>query len=79
MVTRCHLCGGTTEPQRVTAENWWGDQLSLVENVPAWVCSNCGEKYFTADICKQLDQLRRKPPEAKRTLEVPVYLFSPAA
>ena len=79
MVTRCHLCGGKTEQQRVTAENWWGNQLALVENVPAWVCSNCGERYFGADICKQLDQLRRKPPEAERTLEVPVYTFSPAA
>ena len=35
MVTRCYLCGGKTELRRITAENWWGDQLALVENVPA--------------------------------------------
>lgn len=79
MVSRCHLCGGSTEQQRVTAENWWGDRLALVENVPAWVCNDCGEKYFDAQICEQLDQLRRQPPPADRTLEVPVYNFSPAA
>ena len=79
MVTQCHLCGGKTESQRVTAENWWGGQLALVENVPAWICSDCGEKYFDADTCKQLDQLRRKPPDAERTLKIPVYSFRPAA
>ena len=38
MVTKCYLCGGTPEFRHVTAENWWGEQLVLVENVPAWVC-----------------------------------------
>ena len=44
MVTRCHLCGGETERALVTAENWWGDELALVEGVPADVCQQCGEQ-----------------------------------
>lgn len=79
MVSRCHLCGGDTEQQKVTAENWWGEKLALVENVPASVCINCGEKYFDAETCKRLDQLRRRPPDVERTVEVPVYAFAPAA
>jgi YgiT-type zinc finger domain-containing protein len=79
MISRCYLCGGATEHRLVTAENWWGDDLALVENVPASVCSNCGEKYFDANICKQLDELRRKPPAAQRTVEVPIYEFESAA
>ncbi len=78
MISRCYLCGGGTERQSVTAENWWGDDLALVENVPAWVCNNCGEKYFDSETCKQLDELRRKPPDAQRTVEVPVYAFTSA-
>lgn len=76
MVTRCFICGGKTERRRVTAENWWGDKLSLVENVPAWVCEDCGEAYFDADTCRQLDRIRETPPEAERTVQVPVYAFS---
>jgi len=76
MVTRCFFCGGGTEARRVTAENWWGDKLALVENVPAWVCVDCGEPYFEAQTCKLLDRLRAAPPAVQRTLEVPVYSFS---
>jgi YgiT-type zinc finger domain-containing protein len=79
MISRCYLCGGKTTSQRVTAENWWGDELALVENVPAWVCENCGEQYFDAKISKQLDQLRLKPPESRRTVEVQVYEFGTPA
>ena len=75
-MTRCYLCGGETEHRLVTAENWWGDQLTLVEDVPAWVCEDCGESYFDAEVCKHLDRLRKAPPAARRTLEIPVYAFS---
>jgi YgiT-type zinc finger domain-containing protein len=61
MVTRCYLCGGRTVRRFVTAENWWGDKLALVENVPAWVCDECGEAYFDAETCRQLDRLREAP------------------
>jgi hypothetical protein len=49
--------------------------LALVENVPGWVCEECGEAYFDAETCKQLDRLREASPPAQRTIEVPVYLF----
>jgi YgiT-type zinc finger domain-containing protein len=79
MVTRCYLCGATTERRNVTAENWWGDELSLVENVPAWVCRQCGETYFDAETSKQLDRLRQAPPATTRTVSVPIYPFEAAA
>ncbi len=76
MVTRCFFCGGKTELRRVTAHNWWGDKLALVENVPAWVCVNCGEPYFAAETCKLMDRMRSAPPPARRTMHVPVYTLS---
>ena len=75
MVTRCYFCGGTTRPATVTAENWWGNQLALVEDVPAQVCEDCGEPYFEAETAKELDRLRMAPPVAERIVEVPVYSF----
>ena len=76
MLTRCYFCGGKIEARRVTAENWWGETLALVENVPALVCRNCGESYFEAETCKKLDHLRTTPPPALKTVQVPVYTFS---
>lgn len=75
-LAKCYFCGGEIEHRRVTAENWWGDSLALVEDVPALVCRNCGEQYFEADTCRKLDKLRTTPPRARKTIEVPVYRFS---
>jgi YgiT-type zinc finger domain-containing protein len=75
MVTRCYLCGGKTEHRLITAENWWGDKLMLVENVPAWVCENCGEAYLDGEVCLELDRMWESPPPLDRKLEVPVYLY----
>ncbi|MBE3573464.1 MAG: type II toxin-antitoxin system MqsA family antitoxin [Moorella humiferrea] len=79
MVSKCYLCGGKTVKKLVTAENWWGDKLTLVEDVPAWVCEDCGEKYFDADVCRVLDAMRETPPVEKRFIRVPVYGFKEAA
>ena len=75
MVARCRLCGGPTEHRNVTTEKWWGNDLAFIENVPAWVCAICGEPYFDAATCTQLDALR---PDAQRKVEVPVYDFGSA-
>lgn len=75
MVSKCYLCGGSTTEQVVTAENWWGEHLTLIKNVPAWVCTQCGEKYFDSPVCKALDTMRKKPGEPTASLEVPVYFF----
>lgn len=76
MITQCYFCGGTPVPKAVTAENWWGEALVLVEGVPALVCDTCGETYFDAETSRQLDELRRSPPPQRRVVEVPVYEFS---
>ncbi|MSQ28311.1 MAG: type II toxin-antitoxin system MqsA family antitoxin [Dehalococcoidia bacterium] len=76
MITRCYFCGGTLAYRIVTAENWWGSDLALVEGVPGWVCDICGEVYFDAETSLRLDELRRSPPAKQRILEVPVFAFS---
>jgi YgiT-type zinc finger domain-containing protein len=79
MLNKCELCNGKVVKKLVTAENWWGDNLTLVENVPAWVCENCGEQYFDAKTSIILDRLRDlNPSKAKRILNVPVFEFNEA-
>jgi len=75
MITKCFQCGSSTVKKLITAENWWGDSLTLVENVPAWVCENCGEQYFDAEVVKELDKMKNGQLKAKRFIQVPVYGF----
>ncbi len=75
-MTRCYLCGGDLQSGRVTARKWRDGNLTMIENVPALVCVNCGEPYFDAETCRQMDRLMTAPPAPRKTLEVPVYAFS---
>jgi YgiT-type zinc finger domain-containing protein len=76
MVSRCYLCGGKTEHRLITAENWRGEELALVEQVPAWVCQDCGETYFEAETCRQLDRLCQAPTPPWKIVQVPGYTFT---
>jgi len=78
VVSRCYLCGRSTQRELVTAENWWGNDLALVEHVPAWVCQNCGEMYFDAETSRGLDRLHQEPPIVQRIVSVPVYAYAEA-
>ena len=75
MVTKCFQCGSRPVKKLVITENWWGDTFTLIENVPAWVCENCGEQYFDSKVIEELDKIKDRPPKAKRIIEVPVYNY----
>jgi YgiT-type zinc finger domain-containing protein len=66
------------ERRLVATENRWGEELALVEGVPAWVCQDCGDESFDAPTSRQLDRLRAAPPPARKTVAVPVYAFADA-
>ncbi|MDH7569424.1 MAG: YgiT-type zinc finger protein [Armatimonadota bacterium] len=69
MITRCYGCGGKLELRYVTVKNWWGSRYTLVPNVRAYVCRECGEHYYDAKTCLHLDRLRRSTlmgPETQR-------------
>jgi YgiT-type zinc finger domain-containing protein len=72
----CSYCGGSVLERHVVVETWFGEKLVLFEDVPAGVCENCGEEYFSADIQKQMMNIIQKPP--KKTITVPLYRFADA-
>ena len=74
----CFYCGGRVTEKKVTVDFRWKGELTVIEDVPAGVCEQCGEKYFTADTSEQLDKLvksRRKT----ATICVPVKRFRKSA
>ena len=74
----CLSCEGRVEEKRVTHLQAYKDQWYIVENLPALVCRQCGEKYFTASAYDMLHQLVTDGAEPVRVETVPVLDASQA-
>jgi len=76
-VSNCYFCKGKTEIRNVNVDFRWKDKLFVVKNVPVEVCTQCGEKYYSAEISKKLDDFVKEQSEAKissqDTIQVPVF------
>lgn len=68
----CYFCGkGLLEDKRVTVDFRWGDRLIVIEEVPAKVCTECGERYYSAAISRELERFATEG-KAEKTVEVPL-------
>ncbi|MBN1886743.1 MAG: YgiT-type zinc finger protein [Thermoflexales bacterium] len=72
----CTFCGGRVQARLVTKACWWGDQLvAIVEDVPAGVCDQCGERYYKVHVLKEIEALLSRK-ESFRTTQVPLGSFA---
>lgn len=64
----CEFCD-TDQPQEkklVTVARQRGGQWFIFENVPAWVCPNCGHRYFDADVLQAMEaRMKTTPTDAR--------------
>lgn len=74
----CHVCGKLIKERRVKQEFWVKGKLIVMENVPAGVCPQCGEKVVRADIGRQIAVLLKESKQRRtaRTMSVPVIRFT---
>lgn len=72
MKTACYFCKGKVVETKVKVDFRWGRKLKVIENVPAGVCQQCGEKYFQAAVYKAMEKLAasRAKPTARVTVDV---------
>ncbi len=70
---KCPFCKGSVEERRIEHVHRWESSLSILRNVPAEVCTQCGEVFFAPHALKAMDKVvtRRKKPEDH--LQVTVY------
>jgi YgiT-type zinc finger domain-containing protein len=69
----CEYCGGVIVEKRVTLHRKVRGQYVLLENVPAGVCTECGTRYYTANVLKTIEESLRGRRQAERQVLVPVY------
>lgn len=49
--------------------------LVVMENVPAYVCNRCGERYYDAHVAKQMRKLSTLGKQIKRRISFPLVRF----
>ncbi|MBA5869141.1 MAG: YgiT-type zinc finger protein [Nitrospira sp. CR2.1] len=78
MMQTCYFCKGTVLSQPTTVDFWWGDDLKIIEQVPAGVCQQCGEKYFDGHVYQAMERLVQEPGAPIRRLSIDVMRYSAA-
>jgi YgiT-type zinc finger domain-containing protein len=68
----CAVCGGELKPATITHEEHRGNQLYLFQNVPAQVCTMCGEIWIDEVVLQEIDHLIESG-EPVRQVQTPVY------
>lgn len=77
-MNNCYFCGSKLKEEKVNIARYWGEELISLQNVPAIVCKQCGERYFEANVSTEIDKkiktwLQKK--EANTKITVPVLHF----
>ena len=69
----CYFCQGKVINKRIRHVHHWGDEIVIFENVPAEVCSQCGEVLLRPEVLEKMQQLVWSGVAPGRTTQVPVY------
>ncbi|MCF7810323.1 type II toxin-antitoxin system MqsA family antitoxin [bacterium] len=54
---KCPFCGGRITPGTTTFSADLDTGVIIVRDVPAQICCQCGEEWFTSDVSQRLDEL----------------------
>ena len=72
----CVLCGeGHLEAKRGREYFRHGQSLVIIEDVPAWVCNKCGERYHHARVYKKMRQIAAHSDQITEHVSIPVARY----
>jgi YgiT-type zinc finger domain-containing protein len=70
---RCVICGGNVVSKTVTFVYEHDERLLVIKNVPANVCTQCGEKTYTPETTDQIMRFAHQHFKPVKRVEVPVF------
>ena len=70
---RCYFCKGRVEHKTIRHIHQWGERVFIFRNVPAEVCSQCGETFLAPDALEMMDRIVADTGEPEEVTQVPVY------
>lgn len=71
----CVFCGGQVESKAVNFSYQQDEHVILVKNVPAEVCTRCGEKTYSPEITDELLKFATNRFRPLKMIEVPLFDF----
>lgn len=72
MEDKCQFCRGDLKTKTISLDLWKKEKLYVFKNVPAKVCDQCNEKYFSSKIYGVIDSLLKENSIPDETMVVPV-------
>ena len=73
---KCDTCGGKLANKDVTYRVELDGRLIVVENVPARVCGQCSETYFSGPTVERIQKTAWERKSPSRTMETAVFDFA---
>ena len=76
---KCLVCHHEMTERCIALDLRVGEELIVVEEVPATICENCGEQVFTPEVTRQVQAAIKERKRAVRTMVVPVLSLETAS
>jgi HTH-type transcriptional regulator/antitoxin MqsA len=73
---KCVFCGGRVEKKKVTFSYEEDSKYLLVKNVPAEVCTKCGEKTYSPEVTDELLRFAKEKFKPVKTIKVPLFDYT---
>jgi YgiT-type zinc finger domain-containing protein len=74
----CYFCKGQLVKKHITHIHTWGEKIVLFEDVPAEVCTQCGETYFSPEVLERMDNVVTSGTKPRTTIAIPVFSMADA-
>lgn len=69
----CPLCGGNKKPGTTTFTVDMRNTLVVVRNVPATICSLCGNSWLSDEVAGDIEVIVEEAKKSHRQMEVTLY------
>ncbi|WP_069789520.1 YgiT-type zinc finger protein [Cyanobacterium sp. IPPAS B-1200] len=74
---QCHVCNANSWENKLINQTFDLDgKLVVVENIPAQICSCCGEIIFSAETAENIRLMLNNNPSPQHSIMVDVFAFS---
>ena len=70
---RCEYCKGVIREKKTDLSRRVREKYVVIENVPPGVCTECGTRYYSANVLKTIEETIAGRRKATREVRVPVY------
>ncbi len=72
----CSFCGGEVNNDKAELDYRYKGKLYIFKDVPVGICQQCGEKYLTAKVAKEIERKIQTKQKWDKTICVPVDIFT---